>query len=134
MIEERLYKLIKRATRKNEVPIAALIIKNNKIIAEAINDRERKNNVLGHAEINAVKKATKKLKTWKLDDCILYSTVKPCNMCYEIIKNARIKKVYYYLENTKEINKICELQKVEKIDNQKFKNEIKNFFKTIRKK
>lgn len=133
MIEKELYKLIKKAIKRNEVPVAAIIVKNGKIISTGINNREIKNNVMGHAEIIVIKKAAKKLKTWKLSECILYTTLKPCNMCEEIIKNSRIKKVYYYLENYNKNNFKTEYIKINKNENFKFEKELKNFFKIIRK-
>ncbi len=88
----------KKAFKKDEVPVGAVIVKNNAIIAKSYNTREKNNDILGHAEINAIKKASKKLHTWKLDDCELYVTLKPCSMCEQIIKQSRLKKVYYLLD------------------------------------
>ena len=102
---EILLKLAKKASKKNEVPISALIVKDGKIISKAYNKRERNNNVLDHAEIIAIKKASKKLKDWRLFDCDLYVTLKPCGICENVIKQSRISNVYYLLdkpENKKE--------------------------------
>ena len=79
-----------------------LLTYNNKIIAIAHNKREKSNDVTGHAEILCIKKATKKLKTWKLDQCTLYVTLKPCSMCNSIIKESRIDKVIYILDKLPE--------------------------------
>ena len=57
---------------------------------------EKDNNVLSHAEIKVIKSATKKLNNWRLDNCELYVTIEPCDMCKEIIKKTRIKNVYYF--------------------------------------
>ena len=95
-IIEELEKLIQKAIKKDEVPIAAVIVKDNKIISKAYNKVNKKNNVLNHAEILAIKKATKKLKNWRLNDCDMYVTLEPCSMCKEIIKKARIKNIYYF--------------------------------------
>jgi len=84
-----------KAYKKNEVPVGAIIIKNNKIIAKAKNNRQKKHNILGHAEINCIQKAEKKLKDWRLNDCVMYVTLEPCNMCSEIIKESRIKEVVF---------------------------------------
>ena len=103
-----LIKLAQKASKQNEVPISAIIVKNNKIIAKAINKREKNYNVLDHAEIIAIKKASKELKSWRLFECDLYVTLKPCNICENVIKQARIKNVYYLLdkpESKKECNK-----------------------------
>ncbi len=105
---EKLIKLANKAAKKSEVPISALIVKNNKILACAYNKREKNHSVLDHAEIIAIKKASKKLKSWRLFDCDLYVTLKPCSICENIIKQSRIRNVYYLLdkpENKKEYNK-----------------------------
>ena len=91
-------KQAKKAYKKDEIPVGCVIVKDNKIIAKGRNNRENKHNVLGHAEINALLKTQKKLKTWKLNNCDLYVTLKPCSMCETIIKQARIKNVYYLVE------------------------------------
>ena len=93
-----LIKLAKKASKMDEVPISAIIVKNNKIIAKAINKREKEQNVLNHPEIIAIKKASRKLKNWRLFDCDLYVTLKPCNMCENIIKQSRLRNVYYLLD------------------------------------
>ena len=97
-----LIKLIKKASKKDEVPISAMVVKENKIISKAYNRRVKKNNVLAHAEIIAINKASKKLKDWRLNNCDLYVTLKPCSMCETIIKQSRIRNVYYLLEKPKE--------------------------------
>lgn len=91
----------KKAFKKNEVPIGTVIIKNNKIIAKAHNQKEKTNIVTKHAEIIAIEKACKKLKTWHLNECILYTTVEPCLMCSGAIIQSRIKKVIFATTNEK---------------------------------
>ena len=83
------------AEKKDEVPIGAIIVKDGKVIASAHNLTEKRQNALCHAEILAIKKASKKLKSWRLLDCEMYVTVEPCAMCAGAIANARIKKVYF---------------------------------------
>ena len=80
---------------KEEIPIGAVIVKNNKIISKAYNKREKSQVATHHAEIIAIEKACKKLKSWRLDECDLYVTLEPCPMCAGAIMNARIKNVYY---------------------------------------
>ena len=87
--------LAKKAYKKNEVPIGALIVKDGKIISQAFNNREKKQNAINHAEIIAISKACKKLKSWRLDNCDIYITLEPCLMCLGAILNARIKNVYF---------------------------------------
>lgn len=88
----------KKAFKKDEVPVGAVIVYNNKIIAKAHNIRQKKHSVIGHAEIVAILRAAKKIKDWRLNDCDLYVTLKPCNMCEQIINESRINNVYYILE------------------------------------
>ena len=81
-----------------DVPIGAVIVNNNKIIAKAHNTREKKHDITGHAEINVIKKAAKKLGRWNLSDCLLYVTLAPCSMCKEVIKQSRIRKTFFILD------------------------------------
>ena len=80
---------------QNDIPIVALIVKNNEIIALQKNRREEENRAIAHAEILAIEEANKKLGTWRLDDCDIYVTLEPCPMCAGAILNARIKNLYY---------------------------------------
>ena len=84
----------KKAELLDEVPIGCVIVKDNKIISRGHNVRESKNNPIGHAEIIAITKASKKLKSWRLNDCELYVTIEPCIMCSGAIIESRIKAVY----------------------------------------
>lgn len=93
------YKQSLKANIINEVPVGAILVKNNKIIAKGYNTKIKDQNPIAHAEINCIKKASKKLKTWRLNDCELYVTMEPCKMCREIIAEARITKVYYLLKS-----------------------------------
>lgn len=88
-----------KAYKKNDVPIGCVIVKEGRIISKAHNKKEIKKNAIMHAEIIAIAKACKKLKTWHLDDCVLYTTVEPCMMCTGAIIQSRIKKIYYSISN-----------------------------------
>lgn len=88
-------KLAVKASKKGEVPIGAIVVYNKKIIAKAFNLREKRHDITAHAEVLALKKASKTLKRWNLSDCELYVTLKPCSMCASIIKQSRILNVYY---------------------------------------
>lgn len=83
-----------KAYNKLEVPVGAVIVKDGKIIARAHNKKETKTDTTKHAEITAIQKASKKLKSWRLIDCEMYVTLEPCTMCAGAIINSRIKKVY----------------------------------------
>lgn len=95
---DKVIDLALKAAKKKEVPVGAIVVKDNKIIGKGYNKREKSHNILAHAEIIAIKMASKKLKTWKLDDCEIYVTLKPCSMCESVIRQSRIKNVYYLLD------------------------------------
>ena len=83
-----------KAFDKGEVPIGAVIVKDDKVLSRAYNLREIKNDACSHAEILAIKKACKKINNWRLDGCDMYVTLEPCAMCAGAILNARIKNLY----------------------------------------
>ena len=83
-----------KAYQKLEVPVGAVIVKDGKIIARGHNLKETKTDTTNHAEIIAIKKTSKKLKSWRLIDCEMYVTLEPCSMCAGAMINSRIKKVY----------------------------------------
>lgn len=91
-----------KAYNIDEVPVGAVIVKNNKIISRAYNKIETTNDSTNHAEIIAIKKASKKLNNWRLIDCDLYVTLEPCKMCQGAINNSRIKNVYYLVSKNKD--------------------------------
>ena len=84
----------KKAYLKKEVPVGAIIVKDDVIISRGHNLKETKQNSIEHAEIVAINKACKKLKSWRLIDCEMYVTLEPCVMCTGAIINSRIKKLY----------------------------------------
>lgn len=85
----------KKASLIDEVPVGAVIVFNDKIIARAHNTREKTQDPTCHAEINAIRKACKKLKSWRLVGCSIYITVEPCSMCAGTILWSRIDRVVY---------------------------------------
>ncbi len=102
---DELIKLSQKSLKKSEVPIAALIIdETGKIISKAHNTRNIKQQTINHAEILAIIKANKKLKSWRLNKCTLYVTVEPCDMCKSVIKESRIQNVFYLLPRLPEKN------------------------------
>lgn len=85
----------KKALAINEVPIGAVIVYGNEIIATGYNQRETSQLSLSHAELIAIEKANQKLGTWRLEDCTLYVTLEPCQMCAGAIVQSRIKRVVF---------------------------------------
>jgi len=83
----------RKAYNKDEVPVGAVIVKDGKIIARAHNLKEEKKDTTFHAEIIAIKKASKKLETWRLEGCTMYVTLEPCPMCTGALIQSRIDKV-----------------------------------------
>ena len=78
-----------------EIPVGAIIVKDGEVIASAYNRKEELNDVTAHAEILAIREASKKLGRWRLDDSEMYVTLEPCPMCAWAIVNSRIKTVYF---------------------------------------
>lgn len=130
-IEKILKKLCNKAYKKKEVPVGCIIIKNNKIISKTYNKKESKKNPLYHAEVLAIIKACKKLKSWRLDECEMFVTLEPCNMCKEIIKESRIKKVIYILDSKVAKKEMTNIEKCD-IKTYFFKNLLLTFFKEKR--
>ena len=91
----------KKAYALDEVPIGCVIVQNDKIIARGYNRRNTEGNTLAHAELTAIRKASKKTGDWRLEDCTMYVTLEPCQMCAGAIVQARIKKVYIGCMNPK---------------------------------
>jgi len=127
---EAAYKEAVKAYKNDEVPVGAVIVKDNKIISTGYNKKESTNLATAHAEIIAINKACKKLKSWRLNDCEMYVTLEPCQMCLGAIKEARIKKVYFLTKRDK-INKI-KTNKVKINLTNKSSNIISVFFKEKR--
>lgn len=134
----------KKAAMLGEVPVGAVIVKENKVLAKAYNLKEKLNMSTRHAEIIAVEKACKKLKNWRLTGCDIYITLEPCPMCASAIKQSRISNVYCGLAN-KDTNNLSIIKSIfdkDLINNSVnyscgyFSNEIeellKDFFSNIR--
>ena len=91
----------KKAESKDEVPVGAIIVLNDKIIARAHNLKENSQTAINHAEVLAINKANKKLSSWRLIDATMYVTLEPCLMCAGAIIQSRIKKVVYGAKDLK---------------------------------
>ena len=138
------FKYAKKAYNLGEIPIGAVIVKDNKVISYGYNTKEKNNNVLKHAELIAIEKASKKLKNWRLDGCDIYITLDPCPMCASAIHQARINNVYSALNNSDSknldiINNIFKKDKtnpktnfISNVSRETSKELLNNFFNTKR--
>ena len=132
-IYKELLKLARSAQKHGDFPVGALIVCNEKIISKAYNKRNKSNITTDHAEIIAIIKACKRKKSWRLNDCDLYVTLEPCNMCKTIIIESRIKNVYYLLSRDKSKNqyKGTKFKQIESSNNKlvkEYKDKISTFF------
>lgn len=134
-----------KAYEQGEVPVGAIIVYNNEVIAKAHNKREKLQKVYAHAEFLAIKEASEVLGSWRLNDCDLYITLEPCAMCAGAIIESRIKNVYFSTNDLKRgasgsIIDLFDLSlgykvNVEKIDDLgKSQLLLKKFFKSLRNK
>lgn len=137
-ILDLLLKKAEKAYKKGEIPVSAVILdQSGKIISYSNNNRQRKCNVLGHAEINAILKAEKKIQDWRLDGYSMIVTLEPCNMCSVIIKESRLDKVYFFLpKKNDDISWEININKVQikeyKEYTSKFKQLLTDFFNNKR--
>ena len=90
-----------KAQAIDEVPIGAIIVKNDKVISRGHNQREKRNDPTAHAEIIAIRKACKKLGVWRLDGCQLYVTIEPCSMCAGTLLWTRIDRIVFGAKDPK---------------------------------
>lgn len=133
----KIIELSKKSLESGDVPIGAIIVKDGQIIGEGYNTREKNNDVMGHAEINAIKDASKKLNNWNLQGSVMYVTLKPCSMCLSVIRESRIDFVYYLLDKPE---KKFEYSKtaIHNFDDKNAKEEylgiLQDFFKKLREK
>ena len=91
----------RKAYAIDEVPIGCVIVQNDKIIARGYNRRNIDKNTLAHAELSAIRKASKKTGDWRLEDCTMYVTLEPCQMCAGAIVQSRMKRVVIGSMNAK---------------------------------
>ena len=90
--------LADQAYKEKEIPIGAIVVYEDNVIGRGYNKRVQTNDVTSHAEVNAIREAANHLNDWRLDRCDLYVTLKPCDMCMNIIKESRIQNVYYLVD------------------------------------
>jgi tRNA(adenine34) deaminase len=94
-------KQAEKAALQNEVPVGAVIVYKDKIIARAYNKREQNQEIHAHAEFLAMMKAAKKIGSWRLEDCDIYVTMEPCPMCAGAMIQSRVRSLYYGAKDPK---------------------------------
>lgn len=113
-------KQAKKALKAGDVPIGCVIVHEDKIIARGYNKRNAKKTTLAHAELLAMAKASKVIGDWRLEDCTMYVTLEPCQMCAGAIVQARIPKVVIGTMNPKAgcAGSVLNLLKIEQFNHQ----------------
>ena len=133
----KIIELSKLSLKSGDVPIGAIIVKDGKIIGEGFNTREKDQDIMGHAEINAIKDASSKLNNWNLQGTVMYVTLKPCSMCLSVIQESRIDFVYYLLDKPEKKFEYSRTA-IHNFDDSPAKEEymkiLKDFFKKLREK
>jgi tRNA(adenine34) deaminase len=130
----------KKANVIEEIPVGAIIVKDGKIISKAHNIKENKNDATKHAEIIAIQKASKKLNSWRLNDCLLFVTLEPCIMCIGAAIEARVGTIICGTQNEKYDAIVKQIAKENKIEikmgilKEECEKIIKVFFENQRKK
>ena len=136
----------RKAFDKDESPIGAIVVHNNKIIGRGHNERNTRRNALAHAEIIAINEACKCIDDWRLEECTIYITLEPCPMCSGAIVQARIPRVVFgatspkagfagsviNILELKELNHRCEV--IKGICEEESKQLLKDYFKQMRQK
>ena len=135
---DKIIDLAKVAFDNDDIPVGAIVVKNNEIIGEGFNTRNAFKSVIGHAEIDAIEMACKHIGDWRLDECVMYVTLLPCMMCTGAIIESRIKKVYYLCNRTNVCFNSAKYLAVEEIKNdqkrQEYMNLLQLFFENKRNK
>ena len=138
-------KLAKKAAELDEVPIGCVIVHDGKVIARGYNRRNTDKSTLAHAEVAAIRKASRKLSDWRLEECTMYVTLEPCQMCAGAIVQARIPRVVIGAMNPKAgcAGSILNLLEMKEFNHRvdvargiledECSQELKNFFTGIRK-
>lgn len=116
------------------VPVGAVIVRDNNIISSAHNVKNSFGISVYHAEILCIIDACKSIGSWYLDDCVMYVTLKPCRMCEAAIAESRIRKVYYLLDSNYSDNLNVNISNIsyKKLSDDGYSDMMSNFFKDIR--
>ena len=133
------FKESEKAYKINEIPVGAVVVRNGKVISKGYNMKEKYNDPTMHAEIIAIRKACKKIKDWRLNNCTLYVTMEPCEMCLDVILESRIKNIVCGIKNKKN-SKVNDLIRKNQINivygvyEKKILEKLNAFFQKIREK
>lgn len=136
-IIDRLFELTEVSLQNDEFPVSAIIYDDNyNILGEGYNKRNKSNVTIDHAEIIAICEANKTAKTWRLDEYNMIVTLEPCDMCKNVIKESRLKKVEYIIPrfNYKKLSKKTNFEKIDFNDQKtidkisRYRQEISAFF------
>lgn len=128
-------KLANKAYKNGDIPVGAAIYINDKLISSAYNKKYKDHDSTAHAEIIAIRKACKKLKTTHLDECTLYVTLEPCKMCTSAIEQSHIKTVVFCAKSPKYGNLLSNSNKkiqILEFENTNYINSLKSFFENKR--
>ncbi len=127
-ILDLMIKLSKKAYKKGEIPVSAVIIdKDNNVVSFGLNRRQKGKNVLGHAEIMAILKAENRNRDWRLDGFSMVVSLEPCDMCSVVIRECRLDNVYYLLPRKgHDCNLNIDINKFEIEGYENYKNEFRN--------
>ena len=135
---DKIIDLARIAYENDDIPVGAIVVRDNEIIGEGFNTRNSFKSVVGHAEIDAIEMACKHIGDWRLDNCVMYVTLLPCMMCTGAILESRIKKVYYLCDRTNVHFNSCDYLICKKIDDEQKCNEymklLQSFFENKRNK
>lgn len=133
-IIKALIKLADYSEKLDEVPVGAIVVCDNKIIAGSYNSMERDKTSLSHAELKAIRTAQKKLKNWRLNNCEIFVTLEPCVMCSGAIHFSRIKKVTFLASsNDYALSDLPFDIEIINLEDEEYQKQLKNFFKRARK-
>lgn len=134
---DKIMELAYKSLKSGDIPVGAIVVRDEIIIGSGYNTREKYQSIIGHAEINAILNASRFINNWNLSGCSIYVTLRPCKMCEEIIKQSRISNVYYLVEkpnSKKEFYKTNFTKITDEMNENIYKKELNNFFLNLREK
>ena len=135
---DEIINLAREAYDNDDIPVGAIIVRDNEIIGKGFNKRKNNNSVIGHAEIEAIEMACNHVNDWRLDDCVMYVTLVPCMMCTGAIVESRISRVYYLCNRTNVCFNSCNYINLLKIEDDdrysEYLNLLQLFFENMRNK